>query len=144
MDTRKMLGPDDYDRIKGWRVYEVTCDDPGLSKPAFLAAKSAEAQVQGEVAALDRYLEVAVARQSLGSCLDGSPLVLVGRDRRAEPRFEPGVDAARNAAVDDLAEAPVRSRERQERERDQRGDQLELEASHGRLSRFLLACRYLC
>ena len=57
MDTRKMLGPDDYDRIKGWRIYEVTCDDPGLSKPAFLASKNAEHPVQAEVAALDHYIE---------------------------------------------------------------------------------------
>ena len=42
----KMLGPDDYDRIKGWRIYEVTCDDPGLSTPAYLAAKSAEAEAR--------------------------------------------------------------------------------------------------
>ena len=52
-----LLGPDNYDRIKGWRIYEVTCDDPGLSKPAFLAAKNAERPVQGEVAALDDYIE---------------------------------------------------------------------------------------
>ena len=36
------LGPDNYDRIKSWRVSEVTCDDPGLSKPAYLASKNAE------------------------------------------------------------------------------------------------------
>ncbi len=89
-----------------------------------------KASERDPVAALERGLEVAVPRQSLRSRLDGSPLVLVGRDRRAKPRFEPGIDAARHAPVDDLAEAPVRSRERQERERDQRGDQLELEASH--------------
>src|SRR5262245_29139273 len=57
MDTREMLGPDNYDRIKGWRIYEVTCDDPGLSKPAFLASKQAEHPVQAEVAALDYYIE---------------------------------------------------------------------------------------
>ena len=89
-----------------------------------------KARERDPVAALDRRLEVPVARQSLRSRLDRSPLVLVGRDRRAKPRFEPGVDAARNAPVDDLAEAPVGRCERQERERDQRGDQLELEASH--------------
>ena len=89
-----------------------------------------KARERDPVAALDRCLEIAVARQSLRSRLDSSPLVLVGRDRRAKPRFEPGIDAARNAPVDDLAEAPVRRCERQERERDQRGDQLELEASH--------------
>lgn len=56
MDRQVMLGPENYDRIKGWRIYEVTCDDPGLSKPAFLAAKNAEYPVQGEIAALDYYI----------------------------------------------------------------------------------------
>ena len=57
MDTHVMLGPDNYDRIVGWRIYEVTCDDPGLSKPAFLASKNAEYPVQQEVEALDYYIE---------------------------------------------------------------------------------------
>ncbi len=57
METQTLLGPDNYDRIKGWRIYEVSCDDPGLAKPAFLAAKNAEYPVQGEVAALDDYLQ---------------------------------------------------------------------------------------
>jgi hypothetical protein len=57
MDTHVLLGPDNYDRIRGWRIYEVTCDDPGLSKPAFLAAKNAERPVQREVEALDDYIE---------------------------------------------------------------------------------------
>lgn len=57
MDTHVMLGPDNYDRIVGWRIYEVTCDDPGLSKPAFLASKNAEFPVQEEVEALDYYIE---------------------------------------------------------------------------------------
>lgn len=57
MQSQTLLGPDDYDRIKGWRIYEVTCDDPGLSKPAFLAAKNAEHPVQAEVTALDDYVE---------------------------------------------------------------------------------------
>jgi hypothetical protein len=34
----------------------VTCDDPGLGKPAFLAAKNAEFPVQSEVEALDYYI----------------------------------------------------------------------------------------
>ncbi len=57
MDRGVLLGPDEYDRIKGWRIYEVTCDDPGLSKPAFLATKNAEHPVAAEVAALDRYID---------------------------------------------------------------------------------------
>lgn len=57
MDTHVMPTPDDYDRIEGWRRYAVTCDDPGLSKPAFLAAKNAELPAQREVDALDYYIE---------------------------------------------------------------------------------------
>ncbi|KAB8286606.1 hypothetical protein DSM100688_2246 [Bifidobacterium ramosum] len=54
--TGALLNPDNYDEIKGWRIYEVTCDDPGLSKPAFLAAKNAEHPVESQVRALDKYL----------------------------------------------------------------------------------------
>jgi hypothetical protein len=57
MDSQVQLGPDNYDRIKGWRIYEVTCDDPGLSKPAYLASKNAEFPNPGEVEALDYYIE---------------------------------------------------------------------------------------
>ncbi|WLT30959.1 DUF5695 domain-containing protein [Geothrix sp. PMB-07] len=57
MENHTLLGPDNYDQIKGWRIYEVTCDDPGLSKPAFLATKLAEYPVQSEVDALDEYLQ---------------------------------------------------------------------------------------
>ena len=57
MQSQTLLGPDNYDQIKGWRIYEVTCDDPGLSKPAFLASKNAEFPVQAEVTALDDYIE---------------------------------------------------------------------------------------
>ena len=57
MDSEVQLGPDNYDRIKGWRVYEVSCDDPGLSKPAYLASKNAEFPDQAEVEALDYYIE---------------------------------------------------------------------------------------
>lgn len=57
MESQTLLGPEAYDRITGWRIYEVTCDDPGLSKPAFLAAKNAEYPVQSEVGALDDYIE---------------------------------------------------------------------------------------
>ncbi|MGF7144929.1 hypothetical protein HNQ56_003362 [Anaerotaenia torta] len=55
--TGVMLGPDHYDDIKGWRIYEVTCDDPGLSKPAFLSGKLREYPVQAEVDALEYYVE---------------------------------------------------------------------------------------
>ncbi|HXC96842.1 MAG TPA: DUF5695 domain-containing protein [Edaphobacter sp.] len=57
MDSQVQLGPDNYDRIQGWRIYEVTCDDPGLSKPAYLASKNAEFPNAAEVEALDYYIE---------------------------------------------------------------------------------------
>ncbi|WP_314963881.1 hypothetical protein [Bradyrhizobium cosmicum] len=60
METQVLLGPDNYDRIKGCRIYEVTCDDPGLSKPAYLATKNAEHPDAAEVAALDRYIDTFV------------------------------------------------------------------------------------
>jgi Family of unknown function (DUF5695) len=57
MNSQTILGPDNYDLIKGWRIYEVTCDDPGLSKPAYLASKNAEYPNPAEVEALDYYIE---------------------------------------------------------------------------------------
>lgn len=57
MASQVQLSPDNYDQIKGWRIYEVTCDDPGLSKPAYLASKNAEFPNQAEVEALDYYIE---------------------------------------------------------------------------------------
>jgi hypothetical protein len=57
MDSKVLLGPDNYDRIQSWRIYEVTCDDPGLGKPAYLAAKNAEFPMQSEVEALDYYIK---------------------------------------------------------------------------------------
>lgn len=57
MDNQNLLSPDHYDRIKGWRIYEVTCDDPGLSKPAYLSSKLVEFPNQDEVNALDYYIE---------------------------------------------------------------------------------------
>lgn len=56
-ETGVLLGPDNYDRIGGWRIYEVSCDDPGLGKPAFLAAKLAELPNAQQVQALDLYVE---------------------------------------------------------------------------------------
>ncbi len=57
METQTLLTPDNYDRIKGWRIYEVTCDDPGLSKPSFLAEKNSRFPNQEEVSALDCYID---------------------------------------------------------------------------------------
>jgi hypothetical protein len=56
MKDQVLPSPDNYDLIRGFRIYAVTCDDPGLAKPAFLAAKNAEFPVQSEVEALDYYI----------------------------------------------------------------------------------------
>nr|WP_300677722.1 DUF5695 domain-containing protein [uncultured Acetatifactor sp.] len=55
-ETGAILSPDNYDRIGGWRIYEVTCDDPGLSKPAFLSSVQTVAPVQAQIDALDDYI----------------------------------------------------------------------------------------
>ncbi len=57
MLTLSLLGPDNYDLLRGFRIYEVSCDDPGLCKPAFLAAKNADFPVQSQVEAMDYYLQ---------------------------------------------------------------------------------------
>ena len=56
-ETGVRLSPDNYDRIGGWRIYEVSCDDPGLSKPAFLSSKQVYDPDQTEVTALDDYIQ---------------------------------------------------------------------------------------
>lgn len=56
-ETSALLSPDAPDKIVGWQVYEFTCDDPGLSKPAFLASKNAEYPVPEEIEALEYYVE---------------------------------------------------------------------------------------
>jgi len=56
METEKLISPEDYAPIPRNRYYAVTCDDPGLGKPAFLAAKNVEFPVPSEVEALDYYI----------------------------------------------------------------------------------------
>ena len=56
-ETGALLGPDNYDRIGGWRIYEVSCDDPGLSKPAFLSSCLVELPDASAAQALDLYVE---------------------------------------------------------------------------------------
>jgi hypothetical protein len=57
MNSQVMLTPDNYDLIRGFRIYDVTCDDAGLGRPAFLAAKNAEFPVQKEVEAVDYHIK---------------------------------------------------------------------------------------
>jgi hypothetical protein len=57
MRDRVLPSPDDLDRIPEGRRYAVTCDDPGLCKPAFLAAKNAEFPDLWEIEALEYYAD---------------------------------------------------------------------------------------
>lgn len=57
MESHVLPSPDNYDRIRGFRIYAVTCDDPGLCKPAFLAAKNAVYPAPQEIEAIDYYIE---------------------------------------------------------------------------------------
>jgi hypothetical protein len=57
MRDKVLISPDNHDLIPRGRVYAITCDDPGLGKPAFLASKLAEYPLQSEVDALDYYIE---------------------------------------------------------------------------------------
>lgn len=56
-ETGAVLSPDNYDKIGGWRIYEVTCDAPGLSKPAFLSSVQTICPIQEQIDALDDYIE---------------------------------------------------------------------------------------
>jgi len=53
---RVLLSPDALSTVPESRRYMVTCDDPGLGKPAFLAAKNAEFPEAAEIEALERYI----------------------------------------------------------------------------------------
>ena len=57
MSTRALLGPDNLDRIEGWRKYMVSCDDPGLCKAPFVAAKNVEYPCPREIEAVDYYIK---------------------------------------------------------------------------------------
>ena len=55
--TGEILDPDHHGEMPRDRRYAITCDDPALSRPAFLSSKNAEIPDFNEIAALDRYCE---------------------------------------------------------------------------------------
>jgi len=57
MEDHVQLTPDNHDRLHGFRIYAITCDDAGLGHPAYLAAENAEYPVQSQVTALDFYIQ---------------------------------------------------------------------------------------
>ncbi|HKJ33520.1 MAG TPA: DUF5695 domain-containing protein [Balneolales bacterium] len=56
MKDQVLLSPDNLYTIPESRRYMVTCDDPGLGRPALLAAKNVEYPVQKEIDAMDYYI----------------------------------------------------------------------------------------
>lgn len=57
MQDGVLVSPDNLDRIPESRRYAVSCDDPGLCKAPFLAAKNVEYPERGEIEALEYYVE---------------------------------------------------------------------------------------
>jgi Family of unknown function (DUF5695) len=57
MEDHVQLTPDNHDRLRGFRIYAITCDDAGLGHPAYLAAENADYPVQSQVSALDYYIQ---------------------------------------------------------------------------------------
>ena len=57
MKDHILISPDNLYTITEGRRYMVTCDDPGLARPAFLASKNVEYPIQEEVDALEYYIQ---------------------------------------------------------------------------------------
>ncbi|HWR36810.1 MAG TPA: DUF5695 domain-containing protein [Clostridia bacterium] len=57
MKNKVLRTPEDPDIFKGRMSYVLTCDDPGLSKAPYIAAKNVAYPDQGEIEALEYYLE---------------------------------------------------------------------------------------
>jgi hypothetical protein len=57
MRDRVLVSPDNLDKIPESRRYAVSCDDPGLCKAPFLAAKNVEYPEAREIEALEYYVE---------------------------------------------------------------------------------------
>ncbi len=56
MDNHVLLSPDEMDRVPEGRRYMITCDDPGLCRAPFVAAKNVEHPDAGQVEALEYYI----------------------------------------------------------------------------------------
>jgi hypothetical protein len=55
-ESRVLLSPDNQDRIPAGRRYMITCDDPGLCRAPFVAAKNVEYPDPQEIQGLERYI----------------------------------------------------------------------------------------
>ena len=56
MQDRVLLSPDNLDKVPPDRRYMITCDDPGLCKAPFVAAKNVEYPDAREIEGLERYI----------------------------------------------------------------------------------------
>ncbi|OKS87262.1 DUF5695 domain-containing protein [Mucilaginibacter polytrichastri] len=57
MCNQVLRGPDNSDGFDGWWSYVLTCDDPGLCKAPFLAAKNMHYPDQKQIDALEYYIK---------------------------------------------------------------------------------------
>ncbi|MCW0481383.1 DUF5695 domain-containing protein [Gaoshiqia sediminis] len=57
MKYGKLRGPEDSDGFDGWYAYVLACDDPGLSKAPYVAAKNVVYPDSAEIASLEYYIE---------------------------------------------------------------------------------------
>jgi hypothetical protein len=57
MKNKVLRGPDNTDGFDGWWGYVLACDDPGLSKAPFIAAKNVFYPDQKEIDAVEYYIE---------------------------------------------------------------------------------------
>jgi len=57
MRNKVLRGPDNTDGFDGWWGYVLACDDPGLCKAPFLAAKNLHYPDKKEIEAIEYYLE---------------------------------------------------------------------------------------
>lgn len=57
MCNQVLRGPDNSDGFDGWWSYVLTCDDPGLCKAPFLAAKNLHYPDPGQIDALEYYIK---------------------------------------------------------------------------------------
>jgi hypothetical protein len=57
MKNKVLRGPDNTDGFDGWWGYVLACDDPGLSKAPYVAAKNVHLPDKEEIAAVEYYLD---------------------------------------------------------------------------------------
>ena len=88
-------------------------------------------------------LEPRIARQARGGAVRRDELVLVGRQRRTQPGLQACVDPPRLAPGRNRRESPESGRQRQQRQQQEIGDELDFETSHDDPSSPSPGCRWI-